>query len=396
LKHVFTPGSFWRNALFLFGLSGCLIAEVPKQFPVTDSHMYFSPYNTYSDGSGRMLPTNIHGGSTFALWNHAGSYLKTGFTGSSATLLVDASTISEGGRPRIKWSIDNGPMRTASIMRDQRSVELASGLPLAPHTLAIHLAATDANFDRWQSPMEAVKIEGIRLDSRGELVSPSGSTAILPSNIVFFGDSITEGAWVLGNSDRLIAGHWVDWVDRSDATAAWPGMVAAALGAEFGNCGWGGMSWINPVRGAHIPALPKAWDFYFSDHSRLINGKLSPIPEYVIVNMGTNDGNRDTTEAVREWLKAIRRAVNERTPVFVVIPFGQQNRERLVKAVEGANDRFVLKIDLGPRWAYGLNHYGTPSAVAYDGLHPKESASGLYAALVAAAIQKALQLSASR
>lgn len=379
------------NVLILFGFIGGLIAgDVPKEFPVTDAHLYFSPYNTYSDGSGRMLATNIRDGSTFALWNHAGSYFKTGFTGGSATLLVDASTIAEGGRPRIKWSVDNGPIQTASIKRDERSVELVSGLSRGSHTLTVHLAATDANFDRWALPVEAIKIKGIRVDSGGELVSPNGSAAILPSNILFFGDSITEGAWVLGNSDRLIKGHWVDWVDRSDATLAWPVMVAAALGGEFGNCGWGGMSWMKPVRGAQIPALPNAWDSYFADHSRLVNSKLTPTPDYVIVNLGTNDGKTNTTDAVRRWLKVIRRAVTDRTPVLVLIPFGQQNRENLATAIDEASDPFVLKIDLGLRWAYGLDHYGTPSAVAYDGLHPKESASGLYAALVTAGIQQAL------
>lgn len=380
------------NVLILFGFISCLIAgDVLNEFPVTDAHLYFSPYNTYSDGPGRMLATNIRDGSTFALWNHAGSYLKTGFTGTSATLLVDASTITEGGRPLIKWSVDNGPMQTGSIERDERSVKLISGLALAAHSLTIHLAATDASFDRWEMPVEAVKIKGIRLDPDALMVSPSRSAAVLPSNVIFFGDSITEGAWVLGNSDKLIKGHWVDWVDRSDATLAWPVMVAAALGSEFGNCGWGGMSWIRPVRGARIPALPNAWDSYFADHSRLINGKLIPTPDYVIVNMGANDGNTNTTDAVRRWLKVIRRAVTDRTPLLILIPFGRQNRESLARTINDANDPFVLKIDLGPRWAYGLDHYGTPSAVAYDGLHPKESASGLYAALVTAAIEKALR-----
>jgi lysophospholipase L1-like esterase len=206
-----------------------------------------------------------------------------------------------------------------------------------------------------------------------------------PENIVFFGDSITEGAWVLGNSNRRISGKYVDWVSYSDAFLAWPRAVAAALDAEYGVCAFGGTSWIKPTH-PFVPELPQSWHLYFEDHSRLSDGKVLPRPDYVIVNMGTNDGDRNTSSAVESWLRQMRSAVGPKTAIVVIIPFGQMNRRWIDAALAGVGDSYVYKIDLGPQWAVGLAKYGQGSFLSYDGLHPSAEATAEYAAAVAAAI----------
>lgn len=380
------------SPLILAAMAACSVPPGnAKTFPVTDPGLYFSPYNTYSDGTGRLLPTNVRADSHYALWIHPGSYLKTSFAGTAASLLLDTGTISEGGFPRLSWSIDNQPLQSKILEHGARSLLLAHALPPGKHALVLYLSATDANYDRWKTPVEAVKIHGVELDSGGKLALPTGPVSLSRSNAIFFGDSITEGAWTLGNSNRIVQGHYVDWVAHSDAVYSWPTILASALGFEFGNCGSASMSWLSPARPAYLPPLPEAWDSYFEGHSRLYNGKLAPKPDYVFVNMGTNDGNRDTSQAAAKWLDAIRSAVDRKTPVIVIIPFGQQNRESLNRAIGAAHDRFVFKVDLGPRWAHGLDHYGQPSLVAFDGLHPRADVSGLYAALVAAAVKHALR-----
>jgi hypothetical protein len=380
------------SPLIAAAVAACCVAPGnASTFPVTDPGLYFSPYNTYSDGAGRLLPTNVRAGSHYALWIHPGSYLKTSFTGTAAALLLDAGTISEGGFPRLTWSVDNRPLQSKILESGARSLPLAHGLAPGIHALVVYLSATDANYDRWKTPLEAVKIRGVELDSGGTLALPTGPVSIARSNAIFFGDSITEGAWTLGNSNRIVQGHYVDWVANSDAVYAWPTILASALGFEFGNCGSAAMSWLSPARPAYLPPLPEAWDSYFEGHSRLYGGKLAPGPDYVFVNMGTNDGNRDTSQAAAKWLAAIRSAVGRKTPVVVIIPFGQQNRDSLQRAIGAVRDPFVFKVDLGPRWAQGLDHYGQPSLVAFDGLHPRAVVSGLYAALVAAAVKDVLR-----
>src|SRR3954451_8830351 len=80
--------------------------------PVTAAALYFSPYNTYSDGSGALLPNNVRGGSAYAMWIYPGSYLRTAFTGSTAWLSFDISAIKNGAGPKLRWSIDNRPFET--------------------------------------------------------------------------------------------------------------------------------------------------------------------------------------------------------------------------------------------------------------------------------------------
>ena len=382
-----------KSQICVLAIAGVLSGPLRTQesfvtFPVTDEALVFSPYNTYSDGNGDLLRNNIHAGSTYAQWTHPGSYFKTTFTGTSARLKLDASSVLEGQMPKVRWSVDNLPLFTKQLQRAADSLLLASGLKGGSHSLIFYLAATDANYDRWKTPAEAIRIQGILLDAGGSAVAPSGAVGRFPKQAVFFGDSITEGGWVNGDSNRLIEGRWVDWVAHSDATQAWPRWLAAAMDSEYGTCGFGGMSWLKPV---HLfPALPDAWNFYFENHSRLVNRKLSPVPDYVFVNLGTNDGDHDTAQAAEKWLRDVRAAVDGTTPIFVIIPFGQMNRDSLNRAIANAGDSHVYKIDLGPRWAHGLDAYGHKSSVSYDGLHPDAAANGLYAALLAAAVKKAV------
>ena len=354
--------------------------------PVTDQNIFFSPYNTFSDGSGPMLSSNIRAGSSYAVWTHAGSYLKAAFTGSSVALALDTTSINEGEMPIVRWSLDNRPMETKQLAHGTFLLPLGSHLDGSAHSLVLYLASISINYDRWNQPAEAVKITGVQLDQGGRLIAAFGPIQLAPKRIIFYGDSITEGAWILGDSFRHQDGKYPDWVVRSDATRAWPALLAPALDAEYGNCGSGGMSWIRAMK-PFRPPFVDSWKFYFAGHQRLIENRLSPVPDYVIVNMGTNDGDRDTTAAAVQWLHGVVQAVDGHTIIFVLIPFGHQNRGSLRKAVELVANPQVRVIDIGLKWSYGLNHYGRPSMVSFDGLHPTADASGFLAAALAQKIQ---------
>ena len=375
-------------ALFLFPLS--LFGQDQRMVPVTDQNMFFSPYNTFSDGSGQMLSNNIRGGSSYALWTQAGSYLKVAFTGPSIALALDTTSINEGEMPIVRWSLDNRPMETKQLTHSAFLLPLGSQLNGPAHSLVFYLASISINYDRWTQPVEAVKITGVQLDRSGRLIAAFGPIQLAPKRVIFYGDSITEGAWILGDSFKHQDGKYPDWVPRSDATRAWPALLAPALDAEYGNCGSGGMSWIRAMK-PFRPPFVDSWKFYFAEHQRLIENRLSPVPDYVIVNMGTNDGDRDTTTAVVQWLHAVVQAVDGHTTIFVLIPFGHQNRGSLVKAVELVANPQVRLIDIGLKWTFGLNQYGRPSLVSFDGLHPTADASGFLAAALALEIQTKIE-----
>lgn len=358
--------------------------------PVTNPMLYFSPYNTYSDGSGALLPNNVREGSSYVIWVNPGSYLKTTFRGTSAALEIAPTQKGQGQMPKVQWSVDDGPLETALLKKGSTELVLASNLDSsAAHVLWLGYSASDANLDRWKQPLASLKISGILLDRGSGLLAPSGSISMRKKRAIFFGDSITEGAWMLGTSTHVVHGQYVDWVRYGDATLAWPNAVAAALDAEYGICAFGGTSWAEPAR-PFVPPLPQSWSEYFSGHSRLTGGKLLPLPDYVLVNMGTNDGNRDTTQVIVAWLHQLRAALSQRTKIIMVVPFGQINRSRILAAVAQVQDPHLYTVDLGKRWAYGLHHYGKASLVSFDGLHPNEAATATYAAVLVAAIDRVL------
>lgn len=367
--------------LSLLFVSLCLFPA--ELIPVTSPAIYFSPYNTDSDGNGPVGPNNVRTGSTRASWIYAGAYLKTRFTGSSASLRIDIRSMNPAGAPpKFRWTVDGGPMQTTQAAASATTLDLANGLPPGTHTLQLFLAATDANYDRWQKPEQVVHIEGLLLDE--------GATAMAPEHIasrraIFFGDSITEGAWVLGNSNRVVNRKYVDWVAHSDATQAWPRYLAEVLDVEFGLCGSGGMSWL---RGSHagIPALPESWRFHYKDRPR----SFTPAPDFVFVNMGTNDGPRDTAAAAAQWLRDVRQAIPAPAEIVVIVPFAQTGKAHLEQAAQSAGDKHVQVVDLGPRWSRGIRKYGTPTLESHDGLHPNVEANGLFAALLAAALASRL------
>jgi lysophospholipase L1-like esterase len=352
-----------RRLLLL--LTGIAVSAV--EIPVTDEAFHFSPYNSPLQGSE-------------VVWVYPGSYLRTGFSGTSASLRLRLDGVA--GAVKFRWSINSGPLQSATLHTGQDLLPLASGLPDRQHSLTLFLAATDANYDRWQIPRQSVRIRSLVIDDAARLRPPDDRPL---HRAVIFGDSITEGAWNLGDSYRVAEGRWVDWVPHSDATQAWPRFLADALQFDYGVIGSGGMSWLRPSHSG-IPPLPESWRLHWAGHPRA----FTPAPDLVIVNMGTNDGTRDTSAAVTSWLRDVRHAAGPRVPIFLLIPFGQQNKEPLSRGARSANDPLVHLIDCGPEAATGLNKYREASAASFDGLHPSAATHASLARLLAAKLKPLL------
>ena len=309
--------------------------------PILHPSIFLSPYNTTAKGE----------------WIYPGAYLKTTFTGTSATLHFDASA-NHGAAPKFRWYIDGQPFQSAQAAS---RLPLATNLKPGAHSLVLYLAATDANYDRWRQPTQIVRLTGLAIDD-GATLRPPKHTA--RKRALFFGDSITEGAWNLGDSYRVENKRWVDWVRHSDATQAWPFFLAEAMKVEYGVIGSGGMSWLRPSH-SNIPPFPESWRSHHQGHTRA----FLPPPDYVIANMGTNDGARDTAPAVAAWLREALDAF-PKARIYVVIPFGQQNKDALESALAQVPSNRIRKLDLGPAFAAGLQKYGQASAASFDGLHP--------------------------
>ncbi len=309
--------------------------------PILHPSIFLSPYGTTPKGE----------------WIYPGAYLKTTFTGTSATLHFDAS-LNQGAPPKFCWSVDGQPFRSAQATS---RLPIAANLKPGAHSLVLYLAATDANYDRWRQPSQIIRLTGLAIDDGATLRRAELSSR---KRALFFGDSITEGAWNLGDSYRVVDKKWVDWVQHSDATQAWPYFLAQAMKVEYGVIGSGGMSWLRPSH-SNIPPFPESWQSHYQGQPR----PFLPPPDYVIVNMGTNDGTRDTAPAVATWLRDALDAF-PKARIYLIIPFGQQNKAALESGLARVPSKRIRKLDLGPAFSPGLNKYGQASSASFDGLHP--------------------------
>jgi hypothetical protein len=117
-----------------------------------------------------------------------------------------------------------------------------------------------------------------------------------------------------------------------------------------------------------------------SVHSRLIEGKFSPTPSDIFINMGENNGPRNGD--VSRLLTSLRAASSPETNLFVIVPFSGRRRTELTDGVADyrrakAGDRRVYLLDTGN--CPFLTDAG-PTMLSVDGQHPLAGLDALLAA----------------
>ncbi len=161
------------------------------------------------------------------------------------------------------------------------------------------------------------------------------------------------------------------------------------MNADYGQVAFSAQGWLASGF-ANVPTLPNSWNLYSQSLSRLVTGKLSPIPAAVFVNSGTTDGSSNIQSTVVSWLAAIRAAVNANTPIIIIIPFNQNQQANLAAAIVTAADPYVYTLNLGTSGTYGIEgtlSFPTATRTSYDGLHPDVPSSGFLATMLAGKIQ---------
>jgi hypothetical protein len=349
--------------------------------PVTDPNVAYSPYNWYKSGS------------AYAQSPNPGAYLKLGFTGTKIAVNFDVSPLT-GARvpapqyPLVRYSVDGGPPKSVQLTPTTASLPCASGLAPGRHTLLLQYVAGYVFLDFW-TPINVVRVTGFTLDDGASTVAPWGAIATLPKNALFLGDSITNG----DNTVTTFAGGVTNAVETQDATVGYVPVVAAGIGSEYGIVAYGGAAWDRNAADGHTPGLMTFASMLDSVHSRLVGGKLSPVPQDIFVNMGENAGPNGNE--VPALLTALRAASSAETNIFVIVPFSGRARAPLTAGVQSyqiaaPTDAHVYLLDLGN------NPYLTdrgPTMLAVDGQHPLAALDALLGAQLVQA--RAVKLSAA-
>jgi len=336
--------------------------------PTTDPAISFSPYNWYRSA-------------VYAQSPNPGAYLKLGFTGSQIGIDLDVSPLVEANVPAaqypvVRYSVDGGPPTTVQLGPTTHSILCAKGLSGRDHQLLLQYVAGYVFLDFW-TPVNVLRVTGFTLDNGASLVKPTRQER----NVLFLGDSITNG----DDDIATFAGGITNAVDTQDATLGYPVVVAAGLGAEYGIVAYGGASWDHTAADRHTPGLMKSYAMLDSIHSRLAEGKLSPVPDDIFVNMGEN--SPPSGDDVPKLLTALRSASGPQTSIFLIVPFSGRARSELKAGFDtyrsaSPSDKHSYVLDLGN------NPYlptGRATMFSVDGQHPLASLHALLGAQLIAA-----------
>ncbi len=347
------------------GTVSVIIANTVNLVP-GDANYFVSPYNNLIVGR-------------FARTNSPGFYLKVRFTGTrTVSIAVDVSSLVANNTaladyPTLRWTINNGAWQFLQLKNDSTSILLGTGLT-ATVTYELELyfwRVGNFNLDRWNTPINAIGFGAITLETGASFSAP----ALRPNRGLFFGDSITEGLTVL---------------PAHSSTDHYVFHLGSALNSEYGSRGFGGQGWEFAGAG-NVPKFSSSWN-------SLWNGQpltFSPLPDFIVVMQGTNDGLNNVTDSViqtsiQNWLALARNAVGVNCWIYIVIPFGGFKRAAITAAfnayaTSNTSDKRIKLIDLGTDGQKGVTAFSLgASNFSSDGIHPTQFNHARLAAMLAA------------
>jgi hypothetical protein len=233
------------------------------------------------------------------------------------------------------------------------SLTLPNGTTTNKHLLEFVIKSTTETQDRWNNQTTSLTFTGITLDAGGALTLPTARRYC----VLIYGDSITEGVRVNG-----FEGIPND-TDRNDVLSDYSYNLGPLLDAEIGVVGFGATG-LSRGGSGNVPPLPQSYNQLWKGQPR----DFSPVPDLVIYNEGTNDGNDSTTPQMVEVIKGIgyRGKANTHaglngTRHLVLEPFAGSQKENLQAAVKSIGSSNVV---------YGSTEGFWSRSDASDGLHP--------------------------
>jgi lysophospholipase L1-like esterase len=204
--------------------------------------------------------------------------------------------------PTLWLQVDEGEWK---VVRPAEELRISPApLPAGTHVVRLVVKGFREWENRWDTPLVgSVVFRGVTPDAGTQLLPAPERPAKLAE---FLGDSITEGVLVLNTGPRET---WTreGWPQFSDGRRSWAYQSALLAGVEPRTVGFGRLGLSINANGGVPPAI-HSFPFVYSgapiDKTRL--------PDAVVVNMGTNDGQRVSGEVFgplyRAYLETIRKA----------------------------------------------------------------------------------------
>ena len=314
--------------------------------PVTDSHLFCSPYNTNSNGTGAMgtgftgngTAWNVKAGSTSVTSDCSGWYGKTGFSGTSFAL----SGLSGGGRLGV--NVDNAGF--TNVTTTTGTSTLVSGLASGNHTIY------------WVVSAGSIAFSGISLDAGASLQTPSGAIAVQPNTLLFYSDSIGQG--------NLVGGS-VNNGTNQIAELVWIVYFAAGMQCEVGRQNFSGQGY--RTAGSSAFTFNAGWSSHQDSTSMLVGGLFSPAPTYILTNHGTNDASDGTIASDITTMISNLRTAAPSAKIFMAISFGQYIASTITAGVAAQTNANVKLLDPGAFASIGLTSGSTANGRSADGTH---------------------------
>lgn len=334
---------------------------------VVDASIFWSPYN-WDSYSG------------YKSTNNPGAYCKLNFTGTAVAVNLDvsamvAASLPAASYPIVRTVIDGTSAADVKLTSATTSISRTS-LASGSHTLEFYYVATDDNTgDQWSTPVQAIRVTGFSFDSGATVSAPTTRS----KNHLHFGDSISRGYMANGTGTAQ--------PESNNALLTVPPSLAQMFDAEYGVVAFSGQGYQQAGNG-NVPNVLSAWSYFSSGRSRLASGLLSPAPDYITIELGTNG---TTSAANVQALLAALRAAAPQAKIFQMVPRGGINRAPVTTGESAVNDANSYLIDLGTGYQTGLSNYtATANMYSVDGLHPNPLANMRAAAGFAGKIQAAM------
>jgi lysophospholipase L1-like esterase len=339
---------------------------------INDKSLRFSPYGWTNVGD-KVQTSN------------AGAYIKFRFNGSQAILDVDTS--NQTSFPLLDVYVDGKQTGNQLWLKNAANGQIKIfGGNAGDHDVVVYFrrrqvfSSADSNVAAlkkkdWLNDAEHLRVSGVEVSGGSGFLTNSFGRS---KTAVFFGDSITEGGtqYYGPNAPDRPANFPDVNTSNNFSYKTYAARLGDLLNVDYGQVGWSGSGWLRPANAVPTGTPP------FLDTWLRYNGKsttqrnFSPQPDYVFINLGTNDKAYNVTNTAYTWLKEARQKLPG-AEIFVIYPFNQTKNSELQAAItrfqqENPGDTKVHALNLGAEGAKGLGSTYLPN-ISVDRVHPTAS-----------------------